>query len=588
MKQEMLSLNNFEANINSAVLQRGRDYFNDGLVVELEEQGDNSWSTEVCGSDDYVVKITLDQQDGICDFSCDCLYDGPLCKHVVAVLYAIREKKATTGKTSKIKPSAQKKKNAFETLLDKVNLEEYRDFIRKSAAEDKNFKTKFELFFADKDDRIDVEKKYGDLIRKLIRKYSGCGFIDYSSTREFSTGIGRIIATGIDMTVKGNYGDAFLLCKVLLKELINVIGQCDDSAGYMGDVFSDAIELLDSIAVSNHAAPDLKHQIADFLYVELDDKAYWDYGDFGYDLFAVFQDLAIQLNLGDRLVAFIDNQCAKLTGKYDNYKKEYFHKQKIAFYRATGQDDRVAELIRQNMDIVDVRREEVNKAIDRQDYQTAKQLIAEGIRIATEKEHPGTVSAWQKDLLRIAFLENDVQTVRQLARHFAFDMGFSREYYREWKKTYSAEEWKETVEKYIADKTVELTREYGNRKGLWGDPVNRALLHELAPVYIEEQYWDRLLALVQTNADLNVLLSFHVHLSKRYPEEMLSLFVRELKMEGSKVSHRNEYAALAGNMLSLMKDMPAWTNEIKDTARKLIALNSKRPAMKEELNRVLK
>jgi hypothetical protein len=37
-----------------------------------------------------------------------------------------------------------------------------------------------------------------------------------------------------------------------------------------------------------------------------------------------------------------------------------------------------------------------------------------------------------------------------------------------------------------------------------------------------------------------------------------------------------------------VKDMPAWTNKIKDTARKLITLNSKRPAMKEELNRVLK
>ncbi|MDR1886439.1 MAG: hypothetical protein LBQ70_00850, partial [Prevotellaceae bacterium] len=151
------------------------------------------------------------------------------------------------------------------------------------------------------------------------------------------------------------------------------------------------------------------------------------------------------------------------------------------------------------------------------------------------------------------------------------------------------EKWKEIIEKHIADKTVELTREYGKRKGPWGDDLlNKALLHDLAPVYIEEQYWDRLLEVVRTNADLNVLLSFHAHLSKRYPEEMLSLFVRELESKGCRVNNRNEYAALAGDMLSIMKDMPAWANEIRATARTLIALNPKRPAMKEELNRVLK
>ncbi|MDR1864000.1 MAG: hypothetical protein LBR08_00320 [Bacteroidales bacterium] len=118
----------------------------------------------------------------------------------------------------------------------------------------------------------------------------------------------------------------------------------------------------------------------------------------------------------------------------------------------------------------------------------------------------------------------------------------------------------------------------------WGDDLlNRTLLHELAPVYIEEQYWDRLLALVRADADPNVLLSFHVHLSKRYQEEMLSLFMRELERKGSKVSNRNEYARLADRMLSMMKDMPAWTNEVRETARKLIVLNSKRPALKEEL-----
>jgi hypothetical protein len=69
---------------------------------------------------------------------------------------------------------------------------------------------------------------------------------------------------------------------------------------------------------------------------------------------------------------------------------------------------------------------------------------------------------------------------------------------------------------------------------------------------------------------------------------MLSLFVRELERTGGKVSSRNEYATLARNMQKIMKDMPAWTDQIRELARKLITLNSKRPAMKEELSKVLK
>ena len=87
----MLSLQNFEKLIDPTILQRGKSYFNDGSIIYIEEIADRLWDAEVEGSEDYTVKIELKAKEQVDSFSCSCPYDGDVCKHIVAVLYAIRE-----------------------------------------------------------------------------------------------------------------------------------------------------------------------------------------------------------------------------------------------------------------------------------------------------------------------------------------------------------------------------------------------------------------------------------------------------------------------------------------------------------------
>ena len=86
-----MTINDFEKHIAPAILKRGRDYFNNGHVGELDEN-DNFWTAEVYGSDDYLVEIRLNEQGEIYKYTCDCPYDGIVCKHVAAVCFAIRER----------------------------------------------------------------------------------------------------------------------------------------------------------------------------------------------------------------------------------------------------------------------------------------------------------------------------------------------------------------------------------------------------------------------------------------------------------------------------------------------------------------
>src|SRR5271163_1101617 len=67
--------------------QRGVDYFSQGHVKSLDERG-GSVHAVVRGNQDYIVTLVADE--GVLDYSCDCLAatDGVFCKHCVAVALA--------------------------------------------------------------------------------------------------------------------------------------------------------------------------------------------------------------------------------------------------------------------------------------------------------------------------------------------------------------------------------------------------------------------------------------------------------------------------------------------------------------------
>src|SRR5438270_10802195 len=134
----MLTLSNFEKQINETVLKRGKNYYEQGMVVELEESADNLWQAEVEGSENYSVEITLlNNKKGINNYSCTCPFEGAICKHVVATLFAIREE------IKNVSPdvTATNKKIIFTGLVKKIRLKELQQFIAAYALKNKDFKT---------------------------------------------------------------------------------------------------------------------------------------------------------------------------------------------------------------------------------------------------------------------------------------------------------------------------------------------------------------------------------------------------------------------------------------------------------------
>ena len=85
---------NFESKTSAAVLSRGRSYHIRGRVLKLTELAPDEWTAQVKGSSTtYGVNISLDG-DTVTSYDCECPYDwGGMCKHVVATLLRIRDRK---------------------------------------------------------------------------------------------------------------------------------------------------------------------------------------------------------------------------------------------------------------------------------------------------------------------------------------------------------------------------------------------------------------------------------------------------------------------------------------------------------------
>ena len=581
-----MTLQNFEKQIDPKIIEKGKEYFNNGNVEFIEETKKNIWKADVFGTDDYQVKIELGAKNELKEWECDCPYDyGNMCKHVVAVLYAVLDQKII-DRTPKgaINKAAKDKKISFDTLLNKIELKEYLAFIKYYSGINKKFKDEFIVYFSEKDESFDLEQKYTELIKKTIRKHTSRGYIDYSASNKLGKELNQYLDTASSYFAKNNFIDAVTIIKIIIKEVSAVFEYCDDSNGYVSDCVDGAIEQLYQIS-KIHVSIDFKEQIAVFLKAELQKKIYFDYGNIGYDLTNLFGEICIAIYKTDDFIQFLDYKIE--SSKNNDYDHKFFIENKISFLAKAGKETEVEDLIKQNLEIPEIRALEIDRAMKEENYERAKNLLTDGIKIAENKRHSGTVMQWEKTLLQIAVLEKDIHVERYFSRKFAFDSNtFSTEYYVQWKKTFIKEEWDETIEKVI-EGIIKKENESNKKNSFYNQNyTHQTLLFHLAPIYIQENYLDRLLQLVQKQNRLDTILRYQPHLIKKYPNELFAVYGPAIEAAGDYVNDREQYKSLANKMKIIIKDFPDKKESILEIAHKLKAKYPRRPAMIEELNKI--
>jgi uncharacterized Zn finger protein len=203
-----------------AVFERGENYYADGRILDCTRVDDTITAT-VQGSRRYDVTLSLSDPE----FSplCSCPYDGPGdCKHVVAVLLSLADELPPDEATQ------------IDAILDDIDGDELRAFVRDELARDEGMRDRFVARFGE---RAKSYEAYRDDVDRLFADHTDrypvvIDAIDCSQFTEL----------GERYRERGRYRDAAAVYRGLVAGIDDNIHLVDAAYDHYARVFSDALD----------------------------------------------------------------------------------------------------------------------------------------------------------------------------------------------------------------------------------------------------------------------------------------------------------------------------------------------------------
>lgn len=564
-----IPLNQFEQYIDETILKRGLSYFKNGHVQEPEEISPGEYETIVEGTEDYTVHLTL-KNEMITEYVCDCPYDmGPVCKHVVAVIFYLQQneleldkktKKTKTGKTNKT-PKPKSIAEQVNELLEKTTYEELKLFIKESASQNPPFRNLFLSSFAqhNSDESKDL---YAQQVRSILKTASDRhGFIDWSASRLVGNAVDNLLVSAKKQIDNRNYKSAVFMCTAVMEQMVEAFQYTDDSNGNIGGCVDAAYEMLYQIAVEQQDEQ-IRKLIIEYCFTAFDKQIFsgWDWH------IGVLRMASILLKTNDE-IEHIFTQVEKVQGS--DYEREAAQSLKYDILLKTKGDKEAEKYLEQNITNSNMRREAIQKALKDRNYEKAISIAKDGVDYDLE-DKPGLAKEWYDWLLKIAQAQNDSEKIIEYARLLVID-NFRKEqdYYKILKQYVKPEKWNAFVEEVIQDITT---------KKRWLDTGL------IASIFIKEEWWDRLLELVKKSPDLNTIDNYEKHLTKNYANEIVELYANGILKYMKNSMGRDHYQNACRYLRKIIK------LGARDKANEIISFlrveYPKRKALLEELNNV--
>ncbi len=573
MIEKSLTLKNFESLLSGSILAKGRDYFENGAVGDLAKDGKGIWNALVSGSEDYEVEICFSGKK-ISDCSCDCPHDAQYCKHIIAVLYAILEEEPPV--TDNKKRGSASKKDWTEIVNDLAETE-LKQFIIEYGRSNREFRNLLLVHYSPKSGS-DGKAAYARLIKNAADRAGGRGgFIDYYSVTSFVRDIEKLLAQAQSALKLSHYRVAADIAFAVIENVHEILKDADDSGGGVGDCIQQAFELVFFLLHSNIPMA-LRQQLFTDALKEAKSPQY-DYFDFDDSWLEVVVAAAYDAKSHTIVLELIDKLLAACNSKKDEWFKDFEMQrlvgQKLALLKKAGRGKEADQVRLQFLHLSEIRMGLIDEKVSEKRFTEAKQLINEGIGIAKKKDQSGTVDEYKKTLLKIAELENDTVAFRTIARDI-YDKGRNMEYYKLIKTTYKKREWPAVAEEFIK----EIQSQHKPVRGIIFNDDDR-----LAGIFVEEQYWERLLELVKGSTSLYFIDSYSSWLTTQFPSETLAIYRKILLEYASQNTGRNHYITIRERL----KKMQAWHGG-REVVRGLVELFNQqykaRKAMIEELAKI--
>lgn len=573
-----MTIQNFDKFVDKILVKQGEEAFEQGKVSSLEELEDGLWVASVEGATTYEVEILL-HKNTIRETSCSCEHKKKgVCSHMVAVFLAIEAKKQQEA--AKGKQGTKSKRDSLKSLLEKISRTELEEFIKTYMTKNKVFKSDFELYFIDKNENNDFEKKITDIIDQTIKpRYRGG---EPQNLPDLNKEIKKHLKTINTYIGNSNYRDAFIFAKCLFVKLHEIIIK----SSYLINTFiSNTNKVLDVIiflAEDERVPLSLKEVLFPFLLEQMVKNAelYEDYYD--NKLPQASRKLSITLQKEEDYLQAIDKVLDK--NRISGSIRRFYTIEKIKLLSQLGKQKEADKIIDKNIEHPFFRRMKVDMLIEKRDYKAAKACLKEGIKEL--KQRYGTeniVREWEELLLQIAKEEGDFDTMRKYYKKFAFYGDGDSQYYDHWKSTYTAEEW----EKVIGEEIKEQETYYNEQKKRFSAYRNVAVISPILFLIYQKEDMHEILWEKVKNTDIPTILNYLHYLKKNHDTEIMDKLYKDVVAYAENAYYRSEYEKVASFIRKMIEDAPEEKEKIRKLIEKLKQRHKKKYSFVQILNEII-
>lgn len=558
-----MKITNFESYVDDKILARGYDYYLKGFVKELKQTFDHVFTATVQGTDDYYVLVEMGANGQIRFSDCECPYDsGPICKHEVAVFYKIRD--MLSGGTAPAKEHAPEnvQTNSFDlrAVLNTLSKEQLIDIILHLADEDEALEKRLIYKYSQRDDKEEL-KMTRKLIKSLVQQYAGRKrFISYRQTFDFAYELSEVLKRARETENRLLALDIALL---ILKEAVRTYDFADDSAGAIGGVVADTLDLIEEIAdeiqkQGNQPEKAFKKIVA----LSENKRAFDGWNEYRINLLQICLVFADDDKLRKRLIEKINDALSGKSGiDYSEYGKQDLLKLQYHMIKKYDSAEAAENFIYEHLHYRFFREELLKKLLREKNFHKAIEVAVDGEK--QDGQYPGLVNQWKQYRYEAYKQLSLKKEQKKLAKELLIGGHF--QYYFELKELH-------------ADEFDEF---YTNLKNeLRGD--ERYPSNVFLKIIEEENDLEELLRIVKNEP--YYIESYAEKLLGKYKDEVIEIYEQYIFTSAQQSSNRHRYREVC-KKIKKFKDI-AGKEKAGEIIEQLMEIHKRRPAFIDELGKI--
>jgi hypothetical protein len=259
------ALDKLEQEVEESTFLEGEILYADLTNSNIKEVDKNIWLSSIAGNEVELLVTGKKIKNYTCE--CDTYHHDGICGHIVALILAVRKKKANE------KPEPVKQTRSYRSpkrltvmgILDSIEERALRDFILEYSRKDQQFTTALKARFASSVHHLDLEEKYAQLLQTLLRSNQSA---NHSISRNGAKKIYDALQTLMDQAdndlAEKNFMEVFELVKNIIGQVAPMIGRF---LAHKNDILSSLERAyLLVLKLSNEGIPPaLKDNISTFL-----------------------------------------------------------------------------------------------------------------------------------------------------------------------------------------------------------------------------------------------------------------------------------------------------------------------------------